>query len=297
MPSRRQIREAALQFLYCTSFDESAPSKDLTDSFWNFINESDQRKLLSAVFRMVHHLSQGRDERYSEWIKRQQHVLKQLALLPEAYQLTSDLERIAESETKWSKALEHLQRLSLDGDDSTVIALLETGLNHFFTIDRGLQQSRTEFLLNMEQHPQLKGQLEAVAASIRRLQRISERLRMVEQPENFPEQLDVSKLRESKSEMHKLRNSAASLVGMVHEHCEEVDQVLVNVIENYSPERIDPVDRAILRLATCELMHTMTPSKVILNEAIEMAKRYGTSDSSRFVNGVLDKIASQSSED
>ena len=58
-------------------------------------------------------------------------------------------------------------------------------------------------------------------------------------------------------------------------------------------ERIDPVDRAILRLGTYELLHAEIPPKVVMNECIELAKRFGTTDSRHFVNGVLDKIARQ----
>ena len=138
--------------------------------------------------------------------------------------------------------------------------------------------------------------MEPVAASTRRLQRISDRLRMVENPQDFPEQADLAKLRESKEEMEKLREDSMNLIAEVMKHKESIDSMLAEVIENFAPERIDPVDRAILRLAVHELKNTETPSKVVLNEAVELAKRFGTSDSSRFVNGVLDKIASQSSE-
>ena len=74
-------------------------------------------------------------------------------------------------------------------------------------------------------------------------------------------------------------------------HKDAIDNKLGAVIENYAPARIDPVDRAILRLATHELLNTTTPPKVVINEAIELAKRFGTTDSKRFVNGILDKIA------
>ena len=65
------------------------------------------------------------------------------------------------------------------------------------------------------------------------------------------------------------------------------------MVDNYAPERIDPVDRAILRLAIHEILHGSAPPKVVINEAIELAKRFGTSDSKRFVNGVLDRVARQ----
>jgi N utilization substance protein B len=62
---------------------------------------------------------------------------------------------------------------------------------------------------------------------------------------------------------------------------------------NWRIDRMATVDRNILRLATFELMEvTDTPMKVVLNEAIELSKRYGSEDSSAFVNGVLDKIGS-----
>ena len=59
-------------------------------------------------------------------------------------------------------------------------------------------------------------------------------------------------------------------------------------------EELSPVERAILLLATYELRHNIeTPYRVIINEAIELAKSYGGTDGHRFVNGVLDKLAAQ----
>ena len=284
-----------MQFLYCADLEGGADPADLTDPFWEFIVESDQRKLLTAVFRMVHHLAQGRDQRLAEWNKRQEKALQDLAAWPEASNLAAVLQRMARSEAKWTASLERLQRVSLDGEDAIVITRLQTELKELFTIDHGLEDSRTEFLNGIGDFPQLSGPMEAVAASTRRLQRISERLRMVENPENFPDQAERAKLRESKTEIDELRSSTTELLAKVANHREEIDAALAEVVENYAPERVDPVDRAILRLAAYELKHTDTPAKVIINEAVELAKRFGTTDSSRFVNGILDKIASEAS--
>ena len=130
-----------------------------------------------------------------------------------------------------------------------------------------------------------------MAASVRRLQRVSDRLRMVEEPEKFPEQADLTRLRDSKAEISALRRKADEQVDLILAKKERIDDTLAAVVENFSPERIDPVDRAILRLGTYEILHAATPPKVAINEAIELAKRFGTTDSRRFVNGVLDKIA------
>jgi N utilization substance protein B len=56
-------------------------------------------------------------------------------------------------------------------------------------------------------------------------------------------------------------------------------------------DRLANTDRSVLRLAAYELLHTETPPQVVINEAVELAKRYGTEDSGRFVNGVLGALA------
>ncbi len=291
MPSRRQIREAAVQFLYCADLEGGADPKALRDPFWEFITEPDRRKLLVATFRTVHHLSEGRQTRLAEFIERQAATDTLLAAWPEAETLRSALRRIVELESAWGSALAGLERLPRDDDDAQVAARFATALAAFFRVDRDLAAARERFLADIEDFPKLRGPLEAVAASIRRMQRISDRLRMVEEPERFPEQADLSRLRDSKAEISELRRRSDELVDAVLAHKEAIDSQLAATVDHYAPERIDPVDRAILRLATHEILHAGTPLKVAINEAVELAKRYGTSESARFVNGVLDRIA------
>jgi N utilization substance protein B len=75
---------------------------------------------------------------------------------------------------------------------------------------------------------------------------------------------------------------------------EEIDAAIAAAASNWRLERIAPVDRTILRLGTYELLgEPGTPAAVVLDEAVEMAKRYGEADSPAFVNGVLDAIRRQ----
>jgi N utilization substance protein B len=296
MPSRRQIREAVVQFLYCADLEGGADPAGLRDPFWDFVTESDRRSLQLATFRTVHHLAQGREGRLAEFVDRQANAAAFLAAWPEAEGLKSTLARIAELESGWSTALAKLERLPKDDDDASVAASFSAALGHLYQIDRELSAARSRFLSDTEDFPALRGQLEAVSATIRRLQRVSDRLRMVEEPEKFPEQADLARLRDSKAEITELRRRADELVDLVLAEKEAIDGNLAAVVDNYSPERIDPVDRAILRLATHEILHAKTPPKVAINEAIELAKRFGTTDSRRFVNGVLNRIAKQTAE-
>lgn len=291
MPSRRQIRETTVQFLYCADLEGGADPSALRDPFWDFVTESDRRSLQLATFRTVHHLAQGREGRLAEFVERQAAAETLLAGWPEAEALKNTLRRIAELESGWSAALAKLERLPKDDDDAAVAENFSAALEVLFRNDRDLSAARQRFLETVEDFPKLRGPMEAVGASIRRLQRVSDRLRMVEEPEKFPEQSDLSRIRESKVEMHELRRRSDELVDAVLARKEAIDAALAGVVDHYAPERIDPVDRAILRLATHEILHAGTPVKAVINEAIELAKRFGTSDSSRFVNGVLDRIA------
>src|SRR5574342_533568 len=71
----------------------------------------------------------------------------------------------------------------------------------------------------------------------------------------------------------------------------ELDAVIVKVAQNWTLDRMPPVDRNILRLASFELLHCQDiPVGVALNEAIELGKRYSTAQSGSFINGILDQV-------
>lgn len=85
---------------------------------------------------------------------------------------------------------------------------------------------------------------------------------------------------------------ARALAQGVEEHLSEIDGLLGEVSEHWSVSRMPVVDRNILRLATYELLRVPeVPPSVAINEAVELAKVYGGEDSSKFVNGVLGRIA------
>lgn len=82
-----------------------------------------------------------------------------------------------------------------------------------------------------------------------------------------------------------------SLFNHYLENNQEIDIILDQCADNWTIQRINKVDLAILRLATTELLFMRdVPSAVIINEAVNMAKKYGIDDSGKFVNGVLGSI-------
>jgi transcription antitermination protein NusB len=88
-----------------------------------------------------------------------------------------------------------------------------------------------------------------------------------------------------------VRKLAESLWKGYLENKTAVDERLAGALENFKLERLAAVDRNILRVALVEMFHgTKVPPVVSLNEALEIAKRFSGEDSSRFINGVLDRL-------
>ncbi|HQP91677.1 MAG TPA: transcription antitermination factor NusB [Candidatus Omnitrophota bacterium] len=88
-----------------------------------------------------------------------------------------------------------------------------------------------------------------------------------------------------------VRSFAAELVKNVSDNIKSLDECISKFATNWQLDRMATVDRNILRLAAFELLYKDDiPPKVAINEAVELAKKYGDLESGKFVNGVLDKI-------
>jgi transcription antitermination protein NusB len=89
-----------------------------------------------------------------------------------------------------------------------------------------------------------------------------------------------------------VRRFAEELILGVAENLEKIDQVIEEHSTNWALDRMARVDLSLLRLATYEMLFRLeTPTSVVINEAIEIGKRFGTKDTPAFINGILDKIS------
>jgi N utilization substance protein B len=89
----------------------------------------------------------------------------------------------------------------------------------------------------------------------------------------------------------KLCEFTEGLIAGVKQHHERIDALISEAAENWRIDRMAAIDRNILRLGVLEMMFSdEVPGRVAINEALELAKRYSTAQSSRFVNGILDRL-------
>jgi N utilization substance protein B len=93
-----------------------------------------------------------------------------------------------------------------------------------------------------------------------------------------------------------LLDFARRLLAGVRKHRAELDELLKKTADNWSLERMAVIDRNILRLGAYEMLHSDTPDRVAINEAVELAKRFGAKQSPHFVNGILDRFVKERRE-
>ncbi|MFC5051985.1 transcription antitermination factor NusB [Rubritalea spongiae] len=291
MHSRRAIRESAIQFLYCSDLEGGAAAENLSETFWELALESDQSKLIKASAKAVLHLNQGRESRHNKLVERSADSIAIISTDPEAEKVKKALDHLLKLESKWQSIIDRIQRL-YDPGVETPDPELSAALNDLYTLNSQLTDLRTRWNLQLQDFPYINKRLTPIKAAIDGLQRVSDRIVMVQNPKEFADHPDIKHIQETNDKMESFRKEVDSLSRAIVSKKAELDSTIEKIVDNYKPERIDPVDRAILRLGTYEIFFKEEiPAPVTINECIEISRRFGSNESPRFINGVLDKIA------
>ena len=286
MLKRRNIREAAIQFLYLADLENGPEASNMQEAFWQMIQESSLKKLNLAKTKAILHVTQGRDSRLSKLTELAMDAQALLGADTDTQPLMAALKNLLNQEKKLSREIDALTLVVQNKNTESVADHL---IQAVIDANEALIEARRVWHEQLSAQPRRKVSMEALNASISQLNRASQRLASIEDPDAGIHAF--SHLHSSSSELASFRQETQTLVSHVLANKEEIDHMLAGVIENYAPQRVDPVDRAILRLAAFELkLSDDIPRAVAINEAIEIAKKYGTSDSARFINGVLDAL-------
>lgn len=103
----------------------------------------------------------------------------------------------------------------------------------------------------------------------------------------FDELLKERKIKGQKAEF------AKKLLNGVLEHIDEIDEIIKNHLIDWSFDRLDKVDKQILRTGIYEIKYTDTPYQIVIDEAVKIAKNFSEDKSKNFINGILDKVAKE----
>lgn len=289
MSSRRQIREAVVQYLYAADPSEPLLPAPLESPALELLLEPLRHRLTTARAKAVVHLQQGRGQSREPYTK----VVRRLARLELAEEGDSSLRAVHEldqAEASFQTDLDLLQReLHGNKDAARLAALLEQ-------LRLANQQSRAAAARLSSATPDLPALAsirEDALALTTALPRYAERLEDALAPQT-PERSELRAVRRALTTVTEMQDNLTDILEGLAKHLHTLDEHIHASLENYRPERIDRVDRAILRLGTYELLHgPELPPAVAINEAIELARAFGTTDSPRFVNGILDHIHRQ----
>lgn len=103
---------------------------------------------------------------------------------------------------------------------------------------------------------------------------------------------------EGHSSPEEVQSFTEDILNDIFEHKEEIDARLEKYSDNWTLSRMTVIDRNLLRMAASEILYSKTvPPKVAIDEAVEIAKRFGSEDSPNFINGVLDRILKEFNSD
>jgi N utilization substance protein B len=105
--------------------------------------------------------------------------------------------------------------------------------------------------------------------------------------EQFDELLKEKKIKNQKAEF------AKKLLNGVLENLEKIDEIIKDHLIDWSFDRLDKIDKQILRLGIYEILYTDTPFQIAIDEAIKLSKNFSEEKAKSFINGILDKVAKE----
>jgi N utilization substance protein B len=103
----------------------------------------------------------------------------------------------------------------------------------------------------------------------------------------FDELLKDRKIKGPKAEF------AKKLLNGILEHKDEIDEIIKNHLIDWSFDRLDQIDKQILRLGVYEIKYTDTPFQIVIDEAVKIAKNFSEDKAKSFINGILDRVAKE----
>lgn len=284
---RRRIREATVQFLYAANSDFAAPA-ETDEGILNLLLEPFREKSLRLRVKAVLHLQQGRAAATSNLTELWQEM-QGISKADKDGELQEAVSALYQAEENVRAALESLRR---EMNGTRVASRLSQHLDAAATAST---ESRRAYSRIKSASPVFTALLtiqENVFSLWEKLSKFVDRMEAAHQATpDASQRPELRSVAQAEEEIASISARVHTYLKGVRDHLSEIDSQLAHAIDNYVAERVDRVDRAILRLAAYELLFDAdVPPAVAIDEAIELARAFGTSDSPRFVNGVLDRI-------
>ncbi len=290
MISRNQIRQTALQFIYSALITPDAGTTP--EGLWELLLEPFSSTYYHQRAKAVSgHLTRDYSDKLNLFVKRCKETSEKLQSDALTLPVRDRLQDILAKEGEFNAALLQMKK-DLHADPRNERGALADICVEVQNLNTTLLNIRSQLLHSLKDYPACKEIWAPLTAATNKLQEIGVRVDCIIHPEgnaSLPEALQVI---ESGKDVQTLKEEAETLATQTLSHKDALNRAIDATLENYSPERVAPMDRAVLLLAANELSNAKNlPTEVIVSEAIRLAKRYSTAESVKFINGVLGKLA------
>ena len=301
-PGSRRLREAALKFLYACEISATPPPN------WQKFSGISPRSTISGGSRRRVTPPCGNLRADEKKLSSRSSVMGESVIRTMRSQTAADNAREA-----WLQISNHLAAVAARladvetalrdaGDDAMTLALDRT-LPPVFADYRALPALIDRLEDEALCLPEIRQALEPLEGTLGRIRGLSKLATAIENPaldlgENPSVAEDtVRSLGNKQTRIADEQKSGQVRVEGIWSHLQEIDPMIATAATNYRLERIDTIDRCILRQAIYEMLHhDEIPALVAIDEAIELAKVYGSTGSAAFVNGILDRVLKEQTE-
>ncbi len=159
-------------------------------------------------------------------------------------------------------------------------------------LNETLLQFRARFFDMLQDSPEYARMAVGLVKTMRGMQDVGMNIRSIENCQDGCANAELTNVVEMARDIEELKSEGGRLIADVLRHSDEVDELINGVLENFSKERISPVERAIIRIAVFELKYRKElPTAVIASEAIRLAERYSITQAPRFINGIVASVS------
>jgi transcription termination factor NusB len=282
--SRSKVRQSALCYIYTFLSNGSQPVDKAL--FWQMAQEKDRDHLRTAQAKAVQHACRASVDSARLLAERLQQVENRMHADLTAATLREEIARYAEQSARFDAALKALQYCQADKcrDTTDQLALCTGDVLRLAAIVEAMGR---DLLPRFADFPAYRQQLDALAAAINRRARMLQVCTTLGNPLELagtPEYVNMVRLAQ---DMQELRPAVEDLATRVIARIPLVEPRLEGMLENYSVERLDMVDKAILYIALYELEENGLDVPIVVSEATALANEYSGSKSAQFIHGVI----------
>lgn len=276
MPKPREIREKVLLSLFAHAAQKD--DSPLDESTWELTLEPEQDKLNKLSYKALNHQMAALPQRAEEF--------SSLVAVVAPMMKTYELKKEARTALAISKSVEALQSKFNLLDKAAKSSELTT----FYHSAHAVNSSLNEFKTILEEASFNAPELPKLLKCTIKLTDLTQRADLVAHPLNYAEVTSIAALVKATSERDELLEQANSYFKGTLENLEEIDAAIEQHLMNFSPENIGRVERSLLRLGAYEIMILKLAKGIVINETIELSRKFTTEDAVPLINAVLDKV-------